>query len=334
MSTQPTIVDVALAAGVSRQTVSNVLNAPERVRPDTTERVRAAITTLNYRPHASARRLRTRRSSTIGVGLTPQANGISGAVLDGFLHAITEEADRRGLRVLVYPASDPDEEIAQIERLTDGADVDGFVLTNTIDDDPRLEWMASHDVNFVTFGRPWGAEVPTHRWVDVDGRAGVAEATRQLLSQGTRRIGFLGWPSPSGTGDDRRSGWAETMLAAGFSDADLRDLSTVSVDDVTHAADAVSALLDEAGEIDAFICASDSLALGALVRTGGRVPVVGFDDTPVAASIGLSSIDQRLALVAPALLDLLDRSEPSYALVTPALVTRTLAAQFLPLGTP
>jgi DNA-binding LacI/PurR family transcriptional regulator len=77
MAKPPTVEDVALAAGVSRQTVSNVLNTPDIVRDETRARVLQAISDLGYRPHMAARRLRTRRSSTIGIHLDPYAGGIS-----------------------------------------------------------------------------------------------------------------------------------------------------------------------------------------------------------------------------------------------------------------
>jgi DNA-binding LacI/PurR family transcriptional regulator len=127
----PTVIDVGRVAGVSRQTVSNVLNSPALVKPETRERVEAAIAELGYRPHASARRLRTQKSSTLGIRLDPMQNGISGAVLDWFLHALTEKADQRGLRVMLFTAVDPADEIRQFKRLRDGADVDAFVLTAT-----------------------------------------------------------------------------------------------------------------------------------------------------------------------------------------------------------
>ena len=92
MSKLPTVEDVALVAGVSRQTVSNVINTPEIVREATRERVQRAIAELGYRPHMAARRLRTQRSSTIGIHLDPYAGGISGVVLDRFVHALTERA--------------------------------------------------------------------------------------------------------------------------------------------------------------------------------------------------------------------------------------------------
>src|SRR5699024_9726130 len=94
----PNVEDVARLAGVSRQTVSNVLNAPQKVTPATAERVQAAIKKLGYRPHASARRLRTRRSATVGVHLDPYRGGISGVLLDRFVHALTEAAGERSVR--------------------------------------------------------------------------------------------------------------------------------------------------------------------------------------------------------------------------------------------
>jgi DNA-binding LacI/PurR family transcriptional regulator len=339
MGMQPTVSDVAGVAGVSRQTVSNVLNAPELVRPETRERVEAAIHTLGYRPHASARRLRTQKSSTIGIRLDPVTqDGISGSILDRFLHALTEQADRQGLRMLLFTASGPDDEIEQFRRLSDAADVDAFVLTSTFHGDPRTEWLIEHRQSFVTFGRPWGIDDmtdPQHLWVDVDGRAGVREATSHLLSRGLRRIAFVGWPSGSGTGDDRRAGWLDAMRdGSGLGEDELRRLDAAVEDVVPFGADAIRALEAQAGPVEGVVCASDSLALGVLTATAGRLPVVGYDDTPVAASLGFSSVAQQLDEVAAGVLELLtgehggrvrpgeEVADPRHRLVTPRLVVR------------
>ncbi|HEY0258487.1 MAG TPA: substrate-binding domain-containing protein, partial [Lacisediminihabitans sp.] len=324
------------------QTVSNVLNSPELVRPATRERVEAAIAQLGYRPHASARRLRTRKSSTLGIRLDPMTNGISGSVLDRFLHALTEQADRRGLRVMLFTATDPQDEIRQIKRLRDGADVDGFVLTSTFYGDPRTEWLIENDVPFVTFGRPWGVDDmndPRHLWVDVDGWSGLNEATRHLLAAGAVHIAYLGWPSPSGTGDDRRRGWRDAMAAGDLSPAELDALEIGAEDGVGQGRDAIAALIASGVRVDAIVSASDSLALGALIAVGGGIPVIGYDNTPVAEAIGLPSIEQRLDEVAAGALELLlgpsgheilDRTagsnEPRHRLVTPRLVPREPSA--------
>jgi DNA-binding LacI/PurR family transcriptional regulator len=339
----PTVEDVAALAGVSRQTVSNVLNTPDIVRPETRERVTRAISQLGYHPHASARRLRTRQSSTIGIRLDPIANGVSGSILDRFLHALTERAHGRGMRITLFTAADPEDEIQQYRRLRDGADVDAFVLTATQYDDPRIEWLAGERIPFVAFGRPWGAtdpDDPDRLWVDVDGRAGVRAATEHLIGRGHRRIGFLGWPAGSGTGDDRRHGWEDAMTAAfDSSPDDLAGLATVTEEGVPTGRVAVERLLRDGTDLEALVCASDSLALGAMmaVREAGlpHFPVIGFDNTPVAKAVGLSSVVQRLDEVAAGALELLMGATgrrvlphgggsvvPRPRLITPQLVVR------------
>ena len=328
MERLPTVLDVGRVAGVSRQTVSNVLNSPEVVKPDTRARVEAAIAALGYRPHASARRLRTRRSSTIGIRLDPMANGISGSVHDRFLHSLTEQADSFGLRVMLFTALDPQDEIRQIRRMHEGSDVDAFVLTSTMFGDPRTEWLVGHGIPFVTFGRPWGIDDmndPQHRWVDVDGHTGLRLATAHLLAEGERHIAYLGWPSPSGTGDDRRRGWRDEMeRASGLSPEELNGLD-LSVDDgVAEGRETVRETLERGVRIDAIVCASDSLALGALLMVGPDIPVIGYDNTPVAQAVGMSSVEQPLDEVAAGVLALVmgDATELRHQLVEPRLVVR------------
>lgn len=337
----PTIEDVARRANVSRQTVSNVLNSPQRVRPGTRDRVQVAITELGYRPDASARRLRTQRSNTIGIGMAPATRGVSGSVLDSFLHAFTAQADRHGLRVMLFAAVTPEAELEQIQRLRDAADVDAFMLTETHHGDPRTGWLIDNAIPFVTFGRPWGIDDitdPAHPWVDVDGWAGVYQATMHLADTGATRIGYLGWPQLSGTGDERRRGWADAMRERfNSTDADLEALSIASLDPTAAAKEAALVLLARSSPPDAIVCASDSLAFGALMAAASvghlDFPIVGFDNSPVAEALGLSSVDQCVDEVAGAALELLldERGvvapgdpgvDTRHRLVTPRLVVR------------
>ena len=312
MTQLPTVDDVARVANVSRQTVSNVLNSPEIVKATTRGRVEAAIAELGYRPHASARRLRTRQSSTIGVRLDPVTNGISGSVLDRYLHALTEQAAQRGMRIMLFTANDLDDEIEQYRTLRDGADVDAFVVTATRHADPRIDWLTAERVPFVSFGRPWGADMDAadHLWVDVDGFAGHYEATRHLIGRGHTRIGYIGWPAGSGTGDERRRGWAVAMNEAfGLDEAELELLTTRTEEGVPQARRLIETMFAAEHDLEALVCVSDSVALGAMmaVNEAGRrsFPVIGFDNTPVAQAVGLSSVEQRLDQVAAATLELL-----------------------------
>jgi DNA-binding LacI/PurR family transcriptional regulator len=226
--------------------------------------------------------------------------------------------------------------------------VDAFVLTSTFHGDPRTEWLIEHGQSFVTFGRPWGIDDmndPQHLWVDVDGWNGLEQATSYLLSTGARRVGYIGWPSPSGTGDDRRRGWLATMRdSSGLDDHELELLEVATEDGVAFGADAMrrlEAASSASGGVDAVACASDSLALGALMATAGRIPVVGYDNTPVAASIGFSSVEQPLDDVAAGVLELLTGAhggkvhsgsgavaDARHRLVKPRLVVR----EYRPLG--
>ncbi len=320
MTKPPTVEDVARVAGVSRQTVSNVVNTPGIVRGPTRERVEKAIAELGYRPHAAARRLRTRRSSTIGIHLDPYAGGISGVVLDRFVHALTERAGDRGMRLQLYAARTPDEEIARMGDLHDGGEIDAVVITGTFHGDPRTGWLVAHGVPFVSFGRPWGdddVEEPAHLWVDVDGAAGTRAATRHAQQSAGARVAFLGWPTGSGTGDDRERGWREAMAGTA---APLRRLT--AEENVGQAKHIVAEALAAGGPLadaDAIVCVSDSLAIGAHLAAVGAgrpdLPVVGFDNTPAVEAIGLSSVEQLPERVAAGVLELL--MGPTGSIVSP-----------------
>jgi len=330
----PTVEDVAERAGVSRQTVSNVLNTPDIVRPATRERVIAAIHELGYRRHAAARRLRLRRSSTIGIRLDPYLGGISGVVLDRFVHAITERASERGMRMLVYAARTREEEIQRLSELWEGSEIDAAIITGTSRDDPRVRSLDRDGLPFISFGRPWGEDDiadPHHLWVDVDGAAGTRAATEHALNRGSG-VMFLGWPAGSGTGDDRERGWREAMAAAGAHGARL-----TAEEGVPLARACVEAALAAGPAPDALVCASDSLAVGALLAVasaGLSLPVTGFDNTPTAEALGFTSVEQRPEDVATAVLELLMgptgeivaprtlEAGSAHALITPELVVR------------
>lgn len=323
MADKVTIATVAAHANVSRQTVSNVLNTPHLVREETRERVREAISALGYRANRAARLMRTGRSQLLAVRIEPTRDGINGSVLDRFLHGLTEAAAPAGYRILLYAAADDRAEIATYDDLLATYELDGFVLTSTHHGDVRTSWLAERGVPFVTFGRPWGAP-DSHPWVDVDNAAGTAAATRHLMDAGHRRIGFIGWPPGSGVGDERRAGWATTV------GPDHADLARATVDGVAEGEAATRDLLSISDPPTALVCASDSLAVGAYNVASPGVAVAGFDDTPVARVLGLTSVAQPLAEAAARCVDLLagvldGGTAPRPVLLQPSLVIRQSA---------
>jgi DNA-binding LacI/PurR family transcriptional regulator len=297
-----TIGDVADRAGVSRQTVSNALNSPELLRPETLARVQEAILELGYTPNRAARNLRTRSSRLIGLRHPPAQEGTANALMDRFVHSLVDRCRAPGLHVLLF-AGDPGDPLVGYDELVRSTAVDAFVITDTYLGNPQATWLQEHHVPFVAFGRPWDTPDAEHPWVDVDGSAGGRLATRHLIDRGHQRIAWSGWRKDSFIGEDRRSGWTDTMHDAGLSTTGLAS----RVDDtVASGAEASGVLLDEA-QPTAFVCASDTIAIGVLhtlpqrgLRPGADVSVVGFDDSQAAQVVppGLTSVRQPLELVA------------------------------------
>lgn len=300
-----TISQVAAAAGVSRQTVSNVLNAPRRVAPGTAARVRRAIDELGYRPNRAAQNLRERTSRCIGFKIDSPA-GMSN-LLDRFLHALAEAAGTAGYHVLLFTATKVDEELTAYDDLIRTGTVDGFVLADVGPGDRRPQWFADRRIPFVCFGRPWGQDRGRCAWADVDGAYGVGKAVDHLVASGHRRIAYLGWPAGTGFGDERRTGWQAAMRRHGYA---VDGLSGACVEDVTAASEAARRLLALPDPPTAFVCGSDTFALGARVAgvgEGHAVDVIGFDDSLAAkvASPPISSVRQPLTEVASRIVGLL-----------------------------
>jgi len=298
----PTLADVAELAGVSRQTVSNAVNNPDLLRPDTLHRVQDVIDRLGYSPNRAARNLRTRASHLIGLRFTPVQEGTANATMDRFVHSLVETSSAAGYHVLLFPGH-PEDPTAGYDDLLRSTAVDAFVATDTYLGNPQAAWLQSRRATFVAFGRPWDNPEATHPWVDVDGAAGAELATQHLLGRGHERIAWMGWRKEQVIGEDRRSGWTRAMRSRGLA---TTGLASRTDDTVGSGREAAAVLLDEAHPTG-FVCASDTVALGVLhtlaergLVAGRDVAVVGFDDSQVAQVVppGLTSIRQPLEEVA------------------------------------
>jgi DNA-binding LacI/PurR family transcriptional regulator len=309
-SIAPTLATVAEAAGVSRQTVSNALNSPDLLRPETLERVREAVERLGYSPNRAARNLRTRASNLIGLRVEPSTENTANSLMDRFLHSLVESSKDAGYHVLLFSANDVEDPIDGYDELLRSAAVDAFVVTDTYRGNPQAGVLEARGTPFVAFGRPWEEPTAVHPWVDVDGRAGVALAVDHLVERGHDRIAWVGWQKGSFIGEDRRNGWVERMHDHGLSTSRL---SARGEDSVEYGRRAAHALL-ETERPDGFICVSDTVALGVLraledsgLQPGADVAVVGFDDSIAAqvSSPGLTSVRQPLEQVAVEIVRLL-----------------------------
>jgi DNA-binding LacI/PurR family transcriptional regulator len=301
-SAPPTLADVAELAGVSRQTVSNAVNNPDLLRADTLQRVQEAIAALGYLPNRAARNLRTRSSHLIGLRIMAAQEGTANATMDRFVHSLVDTSREAGYHVLLFGGESRDP-VAGYDDLLRSTAVDAFVVTDTYLGNPQAAWLQARRAPFVAFGRPWADPEATHPWVDVDGAAGCDLATSHLIAKGHERIAWIGWRKDSYIGEDRRSGWSRAMRSRGLP---TTGLASRVEDTVSSGREASAVLLDEAHP-SAFVCASDTLAMGVLhtlaergLTPGRDVAIVGFDDSQVAQVVppGLTSVRQPLEDVA------------------------------------
>jgi DNA-binding LacI/PurR family transcriptional regulator len=321
---------VAAHAEVSVQTVSNALNAPHRLRPDTLERVNRSIELLNYRPNRNARSLRTSAVELIGY-CVPDWPNQTHLVMDQFLHALCAAAERTGRHILLFTAAPGVDGMPTYDDLHARRLVDGFVLSQTETYDPRHGWLKEQGIPFVSFGRVWKETTQPGPWVDVDGAEGSALAVRHLHQTGRRRIAFVGWPKTSGLGEDRLGGWTTACKALGLPTDGLS--VRCAEDSIAEGAAATAALLDSGHAPDGIVALSDVLALGALreltrrgLTPGRDVGVTGFDDSPLAdvVSPGLTTLRQPMDRIAAELITILTGpgDTPTERLLHPELVVR------------
>lgn len=284
----PTAKDVARLAGVSRTTVSLVLNGvPDaRISPETRERVLEAAARLNYRPHAGARHLVRGRSEVIAFVMRQTPDQIfADAFLPQVLRGLSEALREANLHLLVFPLS-PDQAPEETTQLLQERRVDGMILSG-----PRFEdqeWLErwARETPVVLLGHLAGSALPS---VDVDNIQAAAMATRHLLRLGHRRIGLITNAPLSYTASyERWLGYRQALEEAGLP----YDEALVALGAFTPAsgAAAMEQLLRLSNPPTAVFVASDVVAFGALQivrRRSLRVPqdiaLMGFDDVPLSA---------------------------------------------------
>ncbi|MGH3741136.1 MAG: LacI family DNA-binding transcriptional regulator [Micromonosporaceae bacterium] len=335
---QVTLDDVAARAGVSRQTVSNAINFPQRVRERTRRRVEGAIVELGYQPNRAARALRAQASRMIGYRIEPVREESLASIHDRFLHALADAGREADHHLLLFTADDAKGELESCARLFGASGVDGFVLYGIDHDDPRPAALATLGAPFAVFGRT--DHDSGHCWVDIDNVAGVAAAVDHLVERGHRRIGFVGWPDGSGVGDRRFEGWRGALERHGLL-AESGDLQARGLDSIDEGARAGGWLLDLAHPPTAVVTVTDTLAVGVLRAAeargrsvGADLALVGFDDTPSALVLGISSVRQPIEAAGRLIIQmLLERlpggpqpsemaAGPEGRLLAPQLVTR------------
>ena len=282
-----TSLDVARAAGVSRSTVSRILNgvASDMVSEETRARVIRLAAELGYVPNAAARQLRLQRARALGLLLPSIAHDLTETyAFAQQLAGIAEGISADGYSFILCPAISTVQALAMFQTTR----IDGALVMHPRVDDPTVAALLAAKAPVVLMNQV--PDATGLSWVDIDNLGGARAATRHLIERGHRRIGFI-----AGRGDYvvthlRLQGYQEALAASGIA-ASPNDVALVPEPVLgPEGAAAVHQLLQQPRPPTAFFCAGDVLAVGAMravEEAGLRVPddvaLIGFDDEPTSA---------------------------------------------------
>ncbi len=302
-----TLEEIAALSGVSRSTVSRVINDDPHVREETRKKVRAVVQALNYRPNLAARGLAAGRTGVLGFFVPASISRLfSDPYFSALLEGVSGACNRENCGLMFW-LDEREQESRKVGYFIDNGLIDGVVISSFLKDDPILPRLRERNLPTVLIGRPpEGLAMP---YVDVDNRGSAYGIVEHLIRLGHRRIATIAGPQSSMVGRDRLAGYRDALRAL----APLETMLVVEAAfDELSGYEAMKSLLPQAP--DAVFAASDTMARGALraIREAGlRVPediaLAGFDDLPFAAHIHppLTTIHQPIRKMGACAIDLL-----------------------------
>jgi DNA-binding LacI/PurR family transcriptional regulator len=306
---QPTLDTVAAEAGVSRATVSRVINGSPRVSAGARELVDRAVERLGYVPNRAARSLVMRRTDSIALVLRePSELVLADPYLAAIIVATSQALIGTGVQLVLVNAQN-DREHARLADYVRSGHVDGVLLASMHADDPLPEILITAGVPTVVGGRP-DRPVPGLTYVDSDNVGGGQLATERLVAAGRRRVATIAGPLDMTAAADRLTGYHRALAQAGQAPgpAAYGRFTRESGEQAMHE------LLERDPGLDAVFAANDVMAGGALraLRIAGRrvpddVSVVGYDDIELARHTepALTTIRQPIADQARTMTELL-----------------------------
>ena len=277
--------DVADLAGVSRTTVSLVLNDVEgiNISPETRQKVRDAAEELGYIPNATAQALATRRAKAIGLVMTRSPHHIaSDTFLPQILSGLLDVIKQHQLRLLIESVEAEHQDRVYLE-LVRAKHIDGMILLTPRIDDAALRRLEEIDTFTVVMGKQVNSNLYS---VDVDNQLAARKATQYLIDLGHTKIACISNARASfSSAHERVLGYKDALIASGINPDN--DLIRYADFDPQSGFDCMQSLLASGKEFTAVFVASDNVAMGAksaLREAGLRIPadisIIGFDDIP------------------------------------------------------
>jgi DNA-binding LacI/PurR family transcriptional regulator len=279
----PTLEEVAAHAGVSRATVSRVVNDSPKVSPEAKAAVERSIEALRYVPNRAARSLVTKRTDAIALVIAERESRLfADPVLAGMVTGIAAELANTDYMFVLVTAQGDEGRIANYIR---NRHADGVILMSLHGDDGLLSLVERQHMPAVLSGRPLSNHVIPY--VDSDNVGGARTAVEYLFGQGRRHVVSIAGPDEMCAGVDRLDGFRQG-LPRGVQKNWRQLVASGNFTEESGEA-AMRELLDRQPRLDAVFAANDLMAAGALrviKATGRKVPddvaIVGFDDSHVA----------------------------------------------------
>jgi DNA-binding LacI/PurR family transcriptional regulator len=308
---QLTLEQIGIRAGVSRSTVSRVLNGQRDVRPEVRARVEAVIAETGYHPNPAARALVSKRSGLIGLVMVTEVDELFGdPYYSALVNGIHQGCAENDVVLAVFPASGTDGPYDALTPQIAQRFVDGVILTAVPHSGPLIDALRARGKRMVVIGHPDDGVVR----IDVENQRGSQEAVEHLAGHGRRRIAYIGPPPEFPFGVDRRRGYVDGLAKCGLGDGAIIRVDQPTVEGGYRATRAVLA-----DEPDAIFAATDTMAEGAysaLGEHGRRVPdeiaVVGFDGLPRGTILDpvLTTVVQPVVEVGRTAVELLTAEHP------------------------
>lgn len=300
--TRPTINDVARVSGVSKGTVSRVLNNHPKVSQGAREAVQAAIEQLGYQANVHARSLATGRNDAIALIIADARDQLfRDPTFFELIEGIRDGLTNTPINLVLLMGGTIAEDRRTVSYINSGH-VDGLIHLNPYIDDPITEGLAGSPLPIVMCGPRPSLVLPNRNWmVTIEDAKGVRLALDHLASRGAKTIAMVGG-YPRGVSAGVRKQAYQEWMGASYSE-DLYEPGDYSSDSGQAA---FELLLDRRPDIDAVFCASDRMARGAMETArikGRRIPedllIIGFDDHEVAETTDppLSTIHQPIRQV-------------------------------------
>ncbi len=276
-----TLDDLAALSGVSRATVSRVINGGP-VSQETRRRVMAVLEDTKFRPNAAARTLASGRSGVVGVvmHIDPHLLFVD-AYFSQLLQGMSNELSEQATGMMLWLGNRSKEET--LDQILHIGLLDGVIVTANTLDDPLVDGLLASSLPTVLVGHRRSDR--TASYVDVDSVQGADTITSHLIRIGRRRIGHLTGRRGTAAGEDRITGYLRAMQRAGLATDGL----VVEGDFNRPSGLSGAEVLIERG-VDAIFCANDAMAQGALetiqahgLAIPGGIALAGFDDLEFAA---------------------------------------------------